>query len=195
MDIIAGCGPEGLSPTAEKMRRPHALRADVPVARPAFLPSRLSRPPSRHGLRSRPPQRHRYRPRPQGPRGPGRHDAEIRPGDHQGPTAGKKIHGTGAIPGGINKNLTPEERDSFLKGAAPLNIETMIEWAPGAPSIFFKSFHKKNKDLIDGFAPFPSNHLSLVRKDGALDFYHGVPEGRGQRRPESSRRRPITGTI
>ncbi|MCK5371727.1 MAG: nickel-dependent hydrogenase large subunit, partial [Cyclobacteriaceae bacterium] len=24
------------------------------------------------------------------------------------------------------------------------------------------------------FAAFPSNHLSLVRKDGALDFYHGV---------------------
>ena len=32
-------------------------------------------------------------------------------------TAGKKIHGTGAIPGGINKHLTIEERDHFLKGA------------------------------------------------------------------------------
>ena len=31
-------------------------------------------------------------------------------------TAGKKIHGTGAIPGGINKHLTIEERDHFLKG-------------------------------------------------------------------------------
>jgi len=27
---------------------------------------------------------------------------------------------------------------------------------------------------MDGFAAFPSNHLSLVRKDGALDFYHGA---------------------
>ena len=36
-------------------------------------------------------------------------------------TAGKKIHGTGAIPGGINKSLTKEERDSFLKGEDPLN--------------------------------------------------------------------------
>ena len=27
-------------------------------------------------------------------------------------TAGKKIHGTGAIPGGINKNLSIEERDA-----------------------------------------------------------------------------------
>ncbi len=30
-------------------------------------------------------------------------------------TAGKKIHGTGAIPGGINKNLSLKERDAFLK--------------------------------------------------------------------------------
>jgi NAD-reducing hydrogenase large subunit len=29
-------------------------------------------------------------------------------------TAGKKIHGTGAIPGGINKNLSIEERDELL---------------------------------------------------------------------------------
>ena len=88
-------------------------------------------------------------------------------------TAGKKIHGTGAIPGGINKNLSKEERDSFLKGADPLNIDHMITWAQGALD-FFKGFYSKNKDLIDNYAVFPSNHLSLVRKDGALDFYHGV---------------------
>ncbi|HOX78124.1 MAG TPA: Ni/Fe hydrogenase subunit alpha [Bacteroidales bacterium] len=88
-------------------------------------------------------------------------------------TAGKKIHGTGAIPGGINKHLTIEERDKFLKGADPLNIDKMIEWSIGALD-FFKSYYKKNKEFIDSFAYFPSNHLSLVRKDGALDLYHGV---------------------
>jgi NAD-reducing hydrogenase large subunit len=88
-------------------------------------------------------------------------------------TAGKKIHGTGAIPGGINKNLTIEERDSFLKGADPLNIDKMISWAEGALN-FFKDYYSKNKDFIDNFAYFPSNHLSLVREDGALDLYHGV---------------------
>ncbi len=88
-------------------------------------------------------------------------------------TAGKKIHGTGAIPGGINKNLTVAERDALLKAPAPLNADTMVEWSQGALD-FFKSFHKDNAALIDGFAPFPSNHLSLVRKDGALDLYHGV---------------------
>lgn len=88
-------------------------------------------------------------------------------------TAGKKIHGTGAIPGGINKHLTQEEKDSFLKGADPMNIDKMISWAQDAVN-FLKSYHKANKDFIDGFAAFPSNHLSLVRKDGALDLYHGV---------------------
>lgn len=88
-------------------------------------------------------------------------------------TAGKKIHGTGAIPGGINKNLSIEERDSFLKGEDPMNIDKMIEWSQAAVD-FFKDYHKQNKDLIDNFAAFPSSHLSLVRKDGAMDLYHGV---------------------
>ncbi|HON16982.1 MAG TPA: Ni/Fe hydrogenase subunit alpha, partial [Spirochaetota bacterium] len=88
-------------------------------------------------------------------------------------TAGKKIHGTGAIPGGINKNLSIEERDKFLKGPDPLNADKMVEWAQGALD-FFKSYHAKNKDYIDNFSVFPSSHLSLVRKDGAMDLYHGV---------------------
>jgi NAD-reducing hydrogenase large subunit len=87
-------------------------------------------------------------------------------------TAGKKIHGTGAIPGGINKNLSLEERDSLLKGPDPMNADKVIDWARGAVE-FFKDFHAKNKGLVDSFAAFPSNHVSLVRADGALDFYHG----------------------
>lgn len=88
-------------------------------------------------------------------------------------TAGKKIHGTGAIPGGINKHLLPEDKEAFLHGPDPLNIDKMIRWSQGILD-FFKDYYAKNKDFIDGFASFPSNHLSLVRKDGALDLYHGV---------------------
>ncbi|PKP20900.1 MAG: Ni/Fe hydrogenase subunit alpha [Bacteroidetes bacterium HGW-Bacteroidetes-21] len=88
-------------------------------------------------------------------------------------TAGKKVHGTGAIPGGINKNLSIEERDYLLHGADPLNIKKMVEWADSALQ-FFKGYYMKNRDFVDNFAYFPSNHLSLVRKDGALDLYHGV---------------------
>jgi len=92
-------------------------------------------------------------------------------------TAGKKIHGTGAIPGGINKHLTQAEKDEFLNGPDPLNIEKMIEWSQSALE-FFKNYHAQNKDLIDNFATFPSNFVSLVRKDGALDFYHGALRGK-----------------
>ena len=88
-------------------------------------------------------------------------------------TAGKKIHGTGAIPGGINKNLSIEERDILLNGADPLNAEKMVEWSVAALE-FFKAYHKNNQVLVDTFAEFPSNHLSIVRKDGAMDLYHGV---------------------
>jgi NAD-reducing hydrogenase large subunit len=88
-------------------------------------------------------------------------------------TAGKKIHGTGAIPGGINKHLSEDDRDYLLHGDDYMDIDKMIAWSLDAVE-FFKDYHKKNKALIDGFAVFPSSHLSLVRKDGALDLYHGV---------------------
>ncbi len=88
-------------------------------------------------------------------------------------TAGKKIHGTGAIPGGINKHLSEEDKNSFLNGDDPMNIGKMIDWSHAALA-FFKDYHKKNIAIIDEFAAFPSNYLSLVRKDGALDLYHGV---------------------
>lgn len=87
-------------------------------------------------------------------------------------TAGKKIHGTGAIPGGVNKSLSPEDRDRFLKGDDLLNVDKMIEWAEGALTLFL-DYHKKHKEMVDSFSKFPSNHLSLVGSDGALDLYHG----------------------
>lgn len=87
-------------------------------------------------------------------------------------TAGKKIHGTGAIPGGINKNLCIEERDHFLKGDDPMNADSMISWAEDAVELF-KDYHQKNREMVDNFSRFPSNHLSLVGKDGAMDLYHG----------------------
>lgn len=88
-------------------------------------------------------------------------------------TAGKKIHGTGAIPGGINKSLSDEEKAEFLNGPDPMNIDKMIEWSQAAVELF-KAHHSQHKDFLDNFAYFPSNHLSLVREDGALDLYHGV---------------------
>ena len=82
-------------------------------------------------------------------------------------TAGKKIHGTGAVPGGVNKNLSIEERDFLLK-----DIDSMIEWSLSAVKIA-KDYTIANIESLASFGSFDSNHLSLVREDGALDIYHG----------------------
>lgn len=87
-------------------------------------------------------------------------------------TAGKRIHGTGAIPGGINKHLTVEERDGLLVGTPDFNADLMVQWAQEGLALF-KEYQREHAPFIDGFAAFPSNYLSLVRADGAMDLYHG----------------------
>ncbi|MFO8070524.1 MAG: Ni/Fe hydrogenase subunit alpha [Polyangia bacterium] len=82
-------------------------------------------------------------------------------------TAGKKIHGTGAIPGGINKNLTIEERDELLE-----EMDQHMEWSRAALEIA-KNYTIEHLEDIAEFGSFDSNHLSLVREDGAMDLYHG----------------------
>ncbi len=82
-------------------------------------------------------------------------------------TSGKKIHGTGAVPGGVNKNLSIKERDFFLK-----DVEKMKQWAREALSLA-RNYTIDHMDVIQHFAAFNSSHLSLVREDGALDLYHG----------------------
>ncbi len=89
-------------------------------------------------------------------------------------TAGKKIHGTGAIPGGINKNLSVAERDVLRP-----QIATMIAWAGEALELFKKLFRENMKYFLD-FASFESNFVSLVRSDGALDLYDGLLRAKDQ---------------
>ncbi|HSR88521.1 MAG TPA: Ni/Fe hydrogenase subunit alpha, partial [Pontiella sp.] len=82
-------------------------------------------------------------------------------------TAGKKIHGTGAVPGGINKNLSIAERDGFLK-----DIDQMLEWCRSALQIA-KDYTLEHIGELADFGSFDSNHVSLIREDGAMDLYHG----------------------
>ena len=82
-------------------------------------------------------------------------------------TAGKKIHGTGSVPGGVNKNLSLAERDHLLK-----NVDQMLEWAQEAVGIA-RGYCLDHLQLVREFATFNSSHMSLVRDDGALDLYHG----------------------
>lgn len=87
-------------------------------------------------------------------------------------TAGKKVHGIAAVPGGIHKNLSIAERDYFLNGKDIPNIDRMIEWAAEGLA-FFKDFHQKHQTWTDTFAAHDSAHMGLVREDGGMDFYHG----------------------
>ncbi len=82
-------------------------------------------------------------------------------------TAGKKIHGTGAIPGGVNKNLSIAERDELLK-----DVDQMVEWSKAALQIA-KDYTLEHLDELKDFGSFESNHVSLIREDGAMDLYHG----------------------
>ena len=82
-------------------------------------------------------------------------------------TAGKKVHGTGAIPGGINKNLSVRERDALLA-----DMDQMMEWSHKAVQIA-KDYTLENLESVINFGSFESNHLSIVRPDGAMDLYHG----------------------
>jgi len=82
-------------------------------------------------------------------------------------TAGKKIHGTGSIPGGVNRHLTKEEVATFKK-----DIDTMIEWSVMALDLC-KKIVSADKERLLSFGTFESNFVSIVRKDGCLDLYDG----------------------
>ena len=83
-------------------------------------------------------------------------------------TSGKRVHGTGAVPGGINKLVTLEERNSLQR-----ELPQMLQWAQDAVDIA-KQLHAQNPVLYNNFGSFHSKLMSLVRADGAMDLYDGV---------------------
>ena len=82
-------------------------------------------------------------------------------------TAGKRVHGTGAIPGGMNKNVSVQERDALLS-----EIEQVVAWGEEAVGVA-RSLFEQNRELYGDFGTFRAHTLNLVREDGAMDLYHG----------------------
>jgi len=82
-------------------------------------------------------------------------------------TAGKRVHGTLVVPGGVNKHLTAHERDYLLA-----DIDRTIAWSQEAVALV-ERLYVAHADFHNRFGSFRSHMLSLVRSDGALDFYHG----------------------
>ncbi|CAN5924209.1 Ni/Fe hydrogenase subunit alpha [soil metagenome] len=87
-------------------------------------------------------------------------------------TAGKRVHGTGSIPGGMNKGVTAAERDELLRP-----LPEVLAWAQAGVRLVAE-LHRQNRDLYDQFGTVRSSLLSLVGRDGNLDLYDGVLRAR-----------------
>jgi NAD-reducing hydrogenase large subunit len=80
---------------------------------------------------------------------------------------GRRIHPNFAVPGGVNKALTLEQRDIILAGideaiaTVQAGIEIMKGWADA------------NRAEIDRFAVFKSGYLGMVTPGNGLELYDG----------------------
>ncbi len=82
-------------------------------------------------------------------------------------TSGKRVHGTGAVPGGVNKNVSSEERD-LLRA----EIDQIVDWAEQAVQLI-KRIVMTNPEYHYRFAHVDANTLSLVAPDGGFELYDG----------------------
>lgn len=81
-------------------------------------------------------------------------------------TGGKAIHPVTAIPGGITKSLSEEERKKIEK-----DLELALDLSKLALDIGKKVFHD-NLDFIKKFANIKTHYMGLV-KNGNLELYDG----------------------
>jgi len=82
-------------------------------------------------------------------------------------TAGKRIHGTGSVPGGVNRSVPLAERKALRAESG-----RMIEWCRDAVQLVRRLFEQNLAEYRD-FGSFPSHSLCMVRGDGAMDLYDG----------------------
>lgn len=82
--------------------------------------------------------------------------------------SGKRVHGTAALPGGMNKPLEPASR-ALLLSSIDAVIEDSRLAVRLAESLFLKDL-ERHRD----FARTRSGFMGLVDGEGALDLYHGA---------------------
>ncbi len=90
-------------------------------------------------------------------------------------TSGKRVHGTGTVPGGVNKSLTMQERNYLLT-----DLDLLIQWARNVVKLV-KQAYALNPGYFTHFATIRTNYLSLIGADGTLDLYHGGLRARNER--------------
>ena len=92
-------------------------------------------------------------------------------------TSGKRVHGIGALPGGVNQTLSREARDRLRA-----EVGEILTWAEQGVQLIKKIFLRQ-ADYHYRFARVEANTLSLVREDGAFELYQGrlrVRDARGR---------------
>ena len=80
---------------------------------------------------------------------------------------GRRIHPMFAVPGGVNKALTVQERDTILEGvnAAIATTRTGLQ--------IMKDWAEKNMEDINKFAVFPTGYFGLITPENGLELYDG----------------------
>ncbi len=81
--------------------------------------------------------------------------------------AGKRIHPSWVVPGGVSAPLTADCRDAILAGApdAIIRIQRTLDW--------YKEIFGRFDAEIRTFANFPSLFMGTVTRDGELEMYDG----------------------
>ena len=79
----------------------------------------------------------------------------------------KRVHPNAAIPGGMNKALSPEARDEILQ-----KIDGMIADVQIAIDLI-KGYYDQHSEESARFANFPTGYLGLVDDNGNLELYDG----------------------
>jgi NAD-reducing hydrogenase large subunit len=81
--------------------------------------------------------------------------------------AGKRIHPSWAVPGGVNEPLSAEKRDEMLR-LIPEGIAIVERSLP-----LIKSATERFAREVQVFANFPSLFVGLVDDEGQIDYYTG----------------------
>jgi NAD-reducing hydrogenase large subunit len=81
--------------------------------------------------------------------------------------AGRRVHPNAAVPGGLNKALTVQERDE-LRGGITEALETVQ-----AGLALLKDFYAQHAEEVQKCGNFPSHYLGLVTAEGGLELYDG----------------------
>lgn len=80
---------------------------------------------------------------------------------------GKRVHGTGCVPGGMNKCLEPEQVQALQAG-----IQDVINWSQQAVALA-SDLYRQNETFHANFGTTPTRYMGLVTDSGGLELYDG----------------------